>query len=328
MQPKVNLTMTNHKNQNGASGVVIKITPSHIIIRAEGQEFPCRMNHSARPRMTGEMLSPVVGDAVQFTRLADGSGQISQILPRRNVLSRRSAVPMPGAHAHEQVIAANLDLVLPVFAAANPEPRWRLLDRYLALAELIDAPALICITKCDLVCDGRGRLSAELASVLAEYRRIGYPVVVTSARDGSGIDDLRQALSGKLSVLLGKSGVGKSSLLNSLCPGLDLRVDQVNEKTGKGRHTTSQAVLYPLDPATDVIDTPGIREFGLWGVQPEDLADLFVEMRPLLGQCRFGLGCRHLDEPGCAVRRAVLSGQISPQRYQSYVKLLQEEVQP
>ncbi len=312
----------------GASGVVTKINPPDYFVRADGQEFPCRLKNSARAQRAEEIPSPVVGDAVQFIRRADGGGEIVRVLPRRNALSRRSAVPMPGARPHEQVVAANLDLVVPVFAAANPEPRWRLLDRYLALAELIEAPALICITKSDLARDGGGDLPAELSAALAEYRRIGYPVAITSAQDGSGIAGLRQALSGRMSVLLGKSGVGKTSLLNALQPGLTLRIREVNRITGKGRHTTSQAVLYALDSGTDVIDTPGIREFGLWGVRPEDLADLFVEMRPLLGQCRFGLGCRHVDEPGCAVRRAVMAGQISPQRYQSYVKLLLEEVEP
>jgi ribosome biogenesis GTPase len=315
--------MTDNYKNTGASGVVIKINPPIITVRAGGQELSCRMSASARTKQS-DGQAPVVGDVVRFTRAADGSGQIIQILPRRNALSRRSAVPMPSARAHEQVIAANLDLIVPVFAAANPELRWRLLDRYLALAELIEAPALICITKSDLARDGRGELKPELTAALAEYQRIGYPVAVTSTVDSSGIAGLRQAMSGKLSALLGKSGVGKSSLLNALQPGLDLRVTDVNQITGKGCHTTSQAVLYTLDSGIDVIDTPGIREFGLWGVPPEDLATLFVDMRPLLGKCRFGLGCRHVDEPGCAVRRAVMDGQISPMRYQSYVRLLQE----
>ncbi len=307
----------------GAFGVVTKINPPGYFVRADGQEFPCRLKSPLRRYGS----TPVVGDVVQFTLQEDG-GEIFRVLPRRNALSRRSAVPMPGARPHEQVVAANLDLVVPVFAAANPEPHWRLLDRCLAMAELIDAPALICITKADLVRDARGRFSAELTESLAEYRRIGYPVMVTSAQDGCGIAELRQALNGRLSILLGKSGVGKSSLLNALQPGLDLRTAAVNPITGKGRHTSSQAVLYALDSGADVIDTPGIREFGLWGVCPDDLAELFVEMRPLLGQCRFGLGCRHVDEPGCAVRQAVTAGKISPQRYQSYIKLLLEEVQP
>lgn len=316
--------MSKHNHSAGASGVVIEIHPPIYLVRVGGKILPCRLTASLRRDET----APVVGDAVQFARLADGSGQITQILPRRNVLSRRSAVPMPGARAREQVVAANLDLVVPVFAVADPEPRWHLLDRYLALAELIEAPALICITKRDLACDGRGELKIDLSAALAEYQRIGYPVVITSVQDGCGIDGLRQALSGRLSVMLGKSGVGKTSLLNALQPGLDLRTNQVNQATGKGRHTTSQMVLYSLDSGADVIDTPGIREFGLWGVHPADLAELFVELRPLLDQCRFGPGCQHLEEPGCAVRRAVMDGQVSPQRYQSYVKLLLEEALP
>jgi len=317
--------MATNDFSDGAAGVVSKINPPLIFVHTDGRDLSCRLAASARASQNDHGQSLVVGDKVCIGLLPDGSGEIIQILPRRNTLSRRSAVPMPGAHAHEQFIAANLELVVPVFAAANPAPRWHLLDRYLVLAEMVEAPALICITKSDLARDKDNRLSAELAAALNAYEQLGYPVVVTSAQDGSGIETMRQALYSKQSVLLGKSGVGKTSLLNALQPGLGLRVNEVNRVTGKGRHTTSQAVLFHLDSGGDIIDTPGIREFGLWDILPEDLALYFVEMRPLVGRCRFGLGCRHVEEPGCAVRQAVTSGQISPQRYQSYIKLLEED---
>jgi ribosome biogenesis GTPase len=228
---------------------------------------------------------------------------------------------MPGAHQFEQVIVANLDQVAPVFAAADPAPKWNLLDRYLVVAESLGLPALVCITKLDLVLDAQGRLDPELEEVVADYRRIGYPVVLASAVTGAGLDELREALRGRLSVFLGKSGVGKTSLLNALQPGLGLRVREVSQVTGKGRHTTTHLEMFPLEIGGSIVDTPGVREFGLWEVDGAEMAHFFPEMRPFLGRCRFGMGCAHDDEPGCAVRRAVMEGQISPRRYQSYLRL-------
>jgi ribosome biogenesis GTPase / thiamine phosphate phosphatase len=238
------------------------------------------------------------------------------VLPRRNKIARRSAVPMPGAHAHEQVIVANVDQVVAVLAAANPAPRWNLLDRYLALAESLELPAMVCVTKADLA-EGDAGLQCELDT----YWRLGYPVMVTSAISGAGIDTLRQGLAGRTSVLLGHSGVGKTTLLNALQPGLGLRVSEVSRATGKGRHTTSQVTLLPLEAGGAIVDTPGTREFGLWDISPDELALYFTEMRPLLGECRFGLDCSHDHEPGCAIRQAVMDERISPRRYQSYLRL-------
>jgi len=155
----------------------------------------------------------------------------------------------------------------------------------------------------------------------AEYRAIGYPVLLTSTVNGAGLDLFRSALLDRRSLLVGKSGVGKTSLLNELETGLGLRVQETNHITGKGRHTTTAAQMYPLAGGGAIIDTPGIREFGLWGVEAGDLAYFFPEMRPYLGQCRFRLNCQHEDEPGCAVRKAAAAGRISPYRYQSYLKL-------
>ena len=267
---------------------------------------------------------PVAGDLVGIRPAGRGTGLIVSMDPRRNRLARRSAVPMPGVHPYVQVIAANVDLVVPVFAAADPAPRWNLLDRFLVSAESLELPALVCITKLDLAQDRDGQPGAELVEAVAEYRRAGYAVHLTSTLASAGIDSLRVALAGKVSVLVGKSGVGKTSLLNALQPGLGQRVGAVNQVTGKGRHTTSTAELYPLDFGGALVDTPGIREFGLWDVEQDDLALFFPEMRRYLGHCRFGLDCAHSDEPGCAVRKAVMAGEISPRRYYSYMKLREE----
>ena len=284
----------------------------HPSAAASAELLSCHLNSRLRPDQV------VVGDQV---RLA--GGQIVAVLPRRNQLARRGVPSRAGAHTFQQVIAANVDQVAPVFAAASPAPTWNLLDRYLALAESLALPALIVLTKTDLA---RGTAAGELGAALDEYRRLGYRVAGTSAQSGAGLDELRAALSGRVTLLLGKSGVGKTSLLNALEPGLGLRVAGVSAATGKGRHTTTQVALFPLagDDAGGVIDTPGTREFGLWDVDPDELALFFPEMRPLVGQCKFGLDCRHDEEPGCAIRQAVLAGAISPRRYQSYMRLRAE----
>lgn len=278
----------------------------------------------ARQVKSPEHSDPVaVGDLVRFVEVQDGRGTIEEVLPRRNQLARRAARPSATAHAFAQVIAANLDQVVPVIAAAQPPPGWNLLDRYLVSAEAAGIPALVCITKLDLAQGEAGPLLAELQEAVETYRRIGYPVVLSSTVTGEGIEELRQALAGRTSAFLGKSGVGKTSLLNALQPGLGLRVNAISQATGKGKHTTTQLEMFPLEPEGYLLDTPGLREFGLWDVHQDDLALFFPEMRPFVGQCRFGLDCRHDEEPGCAIRKAVISGQIDPRRYQSFLRLLE-----
>jgi ribosome biogenesis GTPase len=288
--------------------------------------YPTADPHSVRRKVQQvkalKHVDPLaIGDQVRLVEAGDGTGLIVERLPRRNQLSRRSAIPMPGAHTFEQVVVANVDLVVAVFAAAQPQPKWNLLDRYLAAAEAHDLPALVCITKLDLARDEHGRMEEELAAVAQEYRRIGYDVILTSAVTGEGLEALREMLRGRLSVAVGKSGVGKSTLLNALQPGLGLRVNPVNTRTGKGVHTTTNLQTFPLESGGALVDTPGAREFGLWDVHPDELAWCFPEIRPYLGQCRFGLDCSHDEEPGCAVRRAVVAGQISARRYRSYLRL-------
>jgi ribosome biogenesis GTPase len=267
-----------------------------------------------------KIIDPVaVGDLVQFVDTGSGAGLITEVLPRKSKLVRRSAVPMPGAHPFEQIIVANVDQVVPVFSAAQPPPKWNLLDRYLTSAESLDLPSLICITKMDLAAQD-DRLQAELDL----YRQIGYQVQLTSVVTGEGLAELRDALQGRISVFVGKSGVGKTSLLNAMQPGLGLRVNAVNQVTGKGKHTTSNLEMFPLDNGGSVVDTPGMREFGLWEIDDSDLALCFPEMRPFVGRCKFGLDCSHDSEPGCAIRRAVAEGKIAPRRYATFQRLRQE----
>ncbi len=293
-------------------GVITEKNNGSYSVTSETGSRNCVLSARLRRQVATDL---VVGDDV----VIDGSGQITELLPRRNWISRRAAAPHAGSHAGEQVIAANIDQVVPVFATASPRPAWNLLDRYLVSAEAAEIPALICITKLDLV-SGSAE-GDEIEMVAEEYRAIGYPVLLTSTSSGEGMEGFRRTLFGRRSLLVGKSGVGKTSLLNALQPRLGQRVQETNRVTGKGRHTTTAAQMFPLAQGGAIIDTPGIREFGLWDVDGADLAYFFPEMRPYLGHCRFGMDCRHADEPGCALRKAVTAGQISPYRYQSYLKL-------
>jgi ribosome biogenesis GTPase / thiamine phosphate phosphatase len=322
---------------NHSLGIVYKRTGMSYTVQNDGRSLLCTLaarlgkpSKDADRRQGKRPAEPqpdantvVVGDLVRLEERQAGTGLIVEVLPRRNKIARRSAVPMPGAHSFEQVIAANLDQAAPVFAAADPEPKWNMLDRYLVSAEAAGLPALVCITKLDLAPQDP---QDEFWQELETYRLIGYRVIAVSAQSGAGLDELRQALSGRISVLLGKSGVGKTTLLNALQPGLGLRVNAVSQATGKGKHTTTHQELFPLAGAEGgaVVDTPGVREFGLWEVDPDELALFFPEMRPLVGRCRFGLDCGHDEEPSCAIRKAVMAGQISPRRYQSYLRLKEE----
>lgn len=294
-------------------GVVIRKSSNTYLIWSRDECIECTLSSRLKKQSDTNLIA--VGDEVIWNEMA----QITEILPRHNRLSRRGAVPMPGAYPREQVIVANVDQVIPVFAAANPRPAWNLLDRYLVSAESAEIPALICLTKLDLV-EGSPQ-GAEIEAVAAEYRAIGYEVILTSTVTGQGLDELKLRLQGHLSALIGKSGVGKTSLLNAVEPGLGRRVQAVSKATGKGRHTTTASEIFMLASGGAIVDTPGIREFGLWDVAENDLAWFFPEMRPFIGGCKFRLDCHHDEEPGCAIRKAVVEGQISPYRYQSYLKL-------
>ena len=306
------------------------------VLRADGSELEASMRGRLKKsdtgrRAGGSIRRDTVAAAASTAKLAVGdrvtlehddhakAWVISEILPRASRLARRA----PGGGHGERVIAANIDQVIVMFAAAKPEPHPRMIDRFLVIAEANGLVARIIINKVELLGGGE----AEARERFRDYERAGYPVHYVSVKQRVGLDDIARELGGRISVVSGPSGVGKSSLLNALFPGLGLRVSEISESVNKGRHTTVGAFLHPL-PDHDatlgaVVDTPGLREIGLWELPIEHLDDCFPELRDARGGCRFA-DCAHVAEPGCAIRAGVDRREISASRYDSYLKLRSE----
>ena len=296
------------------SGVVIRSEGGFYTVQTAGEQRLCTLVKRLR-RGERDSTNPLaVGDHVAIAVGGAGQGSIEAIQPRRNELARTA----PGRDALKHVLVSNLDLLLIVCALHTPEPNLAGLDRFLIIAEQSGIPTAIVVNKIDL-----GGHVAEAAELFAPYVGAGYAVVYTSALGSAGLEDLRALLRGKVSAIIGSSGVGKSTLLNAVQPGLRLRAGAVNLRTGKGRHTTTVAELVPLDEGGYVADTPGLRGIEPYDLDADDVQDYFPEMRPYLGACRFA-GCTHLHEPGCAVRDALAGGVIAPSRYASYAKLYEE----
>lgn len=314
-----------------------------------GRRWDCTVRRVLRTLLIEQRSSVTVGDRVWFGEsattesIADaGVGVIERVEHRKTLLSRGARIghdKQRGGHRRQHLIAANVDQLVIVASAAQPAFKPHLVDRYLVAAGKGDLRPVLCVNKSDLIPtgpyapefdadeDGDHReddtAGHTFEEVLDEFRALGYCVIETSATRGDGIDALRAELKDRTSVFSGQSGVGKSSLLNAIQPGLGLVVGEVSDENEKGRHTTTHARLIRLEFGGYVVDTPGIRSFDLWEIEPGELEGLFSEFVPLIPQCRFN-DCHHLDEEGCAVVEAMEEGRISPRRYFSYVKMLQE----
>lgn len=258
---------------------------------------------------TGDILA--VGDRVKISILPEGTGMIEEVLPRTRAIVRMD--PRPRG-IYRQILLANPDQAVFVFACAKPRPRLRMLDRFLVIAEQQEIPAVIVANKVDVV----GLTAAR--QLFGHYAKIGYPVLYTSAAAQIGIEELRGVLKGKLSAFAGPSGVGKSSLLNAMQPGLGIAVNEISDALDRGKHTTTHRELHPLKDGGYVADTPGWKSLALWDTQPEELDGYFPDIAPLVAQCRFS-DCTHTHEPGCAVLPALESGELHEERFDSYLRM-------
>lgn len=299
--------------EDHVDGVVIRSTGSWYDVMVEDRVIPSKVRGRFR-LAEDDVTNPVaVGDRVCLRVGTDKTGFITEIHERKNKLSRRAAGRRAG---REHVIVTNIDRVWTIQSIRLPKPNAGFIDRVLVVAKAHDIEAGLIINKMDLATDRR--LVDELYQL---YDGLGYPVLLTSAETSEGLDAFRDALANQTSVLTGPSGVGKSSILNSIEPGVELRTSEVSEKTRKGRHTTTYVSLHPLSGGGYIVDTPGIREFGLLDIEPWELSHYFVEMKVHLEKCRFPT-CTHDHEPECAVKAAVDAGDIATSRYRSYLNML------
>ncbi len=291
-------------------GLIIRLQSGFYTVQTQDGLWVCHLRGKLKKgRRSGDLAA--LGDHVLVTPLAPGRGIIEEILERKRALSRTAPTPRG---EYQQIIIANPDQAVFIFACARPAARFGMLDRFLVIAEKQGIPAVVIANKVDLV----GIETARL--LFGRYTQLGYPVVYTSVKTGEGFDELGSHLSGKISVFAGPSGVGKSSLLNVLLPDLRLKEQEVSQATTKGKHTTVVRELYPLPGGGYVADTPGLKALGLWDIEAEELDGYFPEMQRLVADCQFN-NCTHVHEPGCAVLRAVEAGQIHPERYQSYLRM-------
>lgn len=298
-------------------GLVVKSTGSWYEVRcADGQVVTCRIRGKFRTHGIKYTNPVVVGDQVTFEMENDGAGTITQIAPRRNYIERKATNLSKVSH----LIASNIDMVFLVVTLKEPRTSQGFIDRFLVAAESFRIPACLVFNKMDLY-DEDERADVEALADL--YRQIGYETLFTSVVTGQGIEALRKMLEGRVSLFSGHSGTGKSALVNAVEPSLQLRVGEISQQHHKGKHTTTFAEMFPFAGGY-LMDTPGIKEFGLIRYGKEEVRDYFPEIRAMQHQCRFS-NCLHLQEPGCAVLQAVEEGTISASRYLNYVSIVEDE---
>ena len=292
-------------------GRVVRVHGLASIVRtADGREFECTIRGILKSLATDLQHVVIAGDYVTVQPTAESDGVIVRVEPRKNQISRTS-------RKRRQIIVSNVDLVLIVASAAEPGLKPNLIDRFLLSAEKSEIQPVIVINKVDLV------ELADLQPVVGVWSQIGYPVILASAETGVGMERLRKLVANRDSVVTGQSGVGKSSILNAIEPGLQLRVSHISQENQKGRHTTTTAQLIPLEHGGHLIDTPGIRQFQLWDVIPEEISGFFRDIRPFINDCRFP-NCSHTHEDQCGVKWAAADGYLDVRRYESYLQMLND----
>lgn len=305
------------RKQNFLRGRILAIFPEEISVDCEGELYTCVIKGRLKKELTRIKNLITVGDFVMFEKIEERTGIIEHVEERYSILSRKEHL----RQKTRQLIAANIDQVLITVSVVHPSLKPALVDRYIIAAYKGNMQPVIVVNKMDLLkSDSREKKDFEL--FLQTYRKFRIPVIPLSAETGEGMDLLKKQMQNKASVFSGQSGVGKSSLINAMT-GLSLVVREVIDKTRKGAHTTSAAQLIPLPFGGWCIDTPGIRSFGIWDLQLEDLKNYFPEISELSHGCKYP-DCTHAHEPGCAVKLALERGEISVLRYQSYQKLLSE----
>ena len=295
-------------NEQALQGLIIKAQSGFFTVETKQGFVVCQLRGKLKQgRAKGDIAA--IGDRVRITVLPDGSGVIEEVEERKRAIIRLDPRPQGD---YQQVLLANADQAVFVFACAHPSPRLRMLDRFLVIAEKQRIPVVIVANKIDLVDDPK--------QIFGLYETIGYGVLYTSTKTGVGIEDLKSILAGKISAFAGPSGAGKSSLLNAMQPGLGLAVNEISRVMDKGKHTTVTRQLFPLEAGGYIADTPGWKSLALWDTEPEELDGYFPELRELVQHCQFS-DCTHTHEPGCAVRRALEEGKIHRERYESYLRL-------
>ena len=300
------------------NGLVVRNTGSWYTVRTDdGRMVDSKIKGNFRLKGIRSTNPVAVGDRVEIVENAEGTAFITAIADRRNYIIRKS----PNLSKQSHIIAANVDQALLVVTVNRPQTSTTFIDRFLASAEAYRIPVVLVFNKTDILDDDERRYQEM---VMALYENIGYECRAISAATGSGIDELRTMLEGRITVLSGNSGVGKSTLINSILPGVNLRTAEISDAHNTGMHTTTFSEMLPLDGGGYIIDTPGIKGFGTFDIEPEELTGYFRDIFHFSKDCRFS-NCTHRHEPGCAVLRALDDHYIAASRYQSYLSMLDDK---
>lgn len=299
-------------------GVVIKSSGSVYAVRtADGAVVDCRVKGNFRLKGIKSTNPVAVGDNVEFDVRADGTAYIVDIMERKNYIVRKASNLSKQSH----ILAVNLDLCFLVVTISHPATSTTFIDRFLASAEAYRVPVVLLFNKADIY---TAEEREELQYLVALYENIGYRCIVTSATTGEGVGTLKEAMRGKVSLLAGNSGVGKSSLVNAIAPQLAAKVGEISKIHDTGMHTTTYTEMFEFMPDSYIVDTPGVKGFGSYAMEAEEISHYFVEFFELSSDCKYG-NCTHTHEPGCAVLAALEEGRIAPSRYQSYLSMLDDE---